>query len=103
MKIEIESLRKSEEESLKKLEEERKNKLNSRLQESVINFDVKETNMDNNEFYKENCSFDSKDKGNLKIKFKPSAKNRLSIIENDNSAAKNNIGGINNFKNFSKP
>jgi hypothetical protein len=73
------------------------------LQESDINFDVKETNMDNNEFYKENGSFDLKDKGILNLKFKSSAKNRISIIEADKSAAKNNIGGINNFKNISKP
>lgn len=102
IQIEKESLRKLEEERLKKLEEERKNNPNFKLQESDINFDVKETvNTDNNEFYKENGSFDLKDnKGILGAKSKASAKNRLSIIGADGSSARNNIGGDFNFLQF---
>lgn len=92
--IEKERLRHLEEERIKKLEEERKNNPNYKLHESDINFDVKETiNMENNRFYKENGSFDSKDKGTINNKSKLSAKNRLSIIGDNNM--KNNVGGNN--------
>ena len=67
-----------------------------KLQESVINFDVKETmNMDNNDFYKENGSFDSKDKNILNPKSRLIARNRMSKIDTDGLASNNNnIGGI---------
>jgi len=71
------------------------------LQESDINFDVKETiNTDNNQFFKDNCSFDSKDK-NIFTKSKgPSARTRMSKIDQDGMTNKNIIGG--NYKKHDK-
>lgn len=87
-------MKKIEEERLKKLEEEKKKNPNFNLHESDINFDVKETiNTDNNQFFKDNSSFDSKDR-NLFTKSKgPSARNRMSKIDPDGLSNKNNIGG----------
>ncbi len=88
-------MNKLEEERLKKLEEERKNNPNAKLQDSDINFDFKENiNNENNDFYKENGSFESNGKNLIDPKSKMMPKNRLSRIERDSSQNKmNNLGG----------
>jgi len=70
-------------------EEEKKNIMNINLKDPEINFDLKETvNTDNNQFYKEDDSFDenTKSKG-------PNNKRRILKIEKDVLANKQNMGG----------